>query len=102
MNVAVVEGGSKSIKRYGKLMLRRINWAEAVDEEEEEEEEEDDDENEEKPVNKCMLVWQGGVAKSSFNKFSVYECVTEAAARRVFADADIAHYWDLSVNFSDD
>ncbi|EEF29980.1 conserved hypothetical protein [Ricinus communis] len=97
MNVVVVEGGSKSIKRYGKLMLRRINWAEAVEEEEEE-----DDDIEEKPVNKCVLVWQGSVAKSSFNKFSVHECVTEAAARKVFADAGVAHYWDLSVNFSDD
>ncbi|XP_048236176.1 protein RDM16 isoform X3 [Ricinus communis] len=97
MNVVVVEGGSKSIKRYGKLMLRRINWAEAVEEEEEE-----DDDIEEKPVNKCVLVWQGSVAKLSFNKFSVHECVTEAAARKVFADAGVAHYWDLSVNFSDD
>ncbi|OAY45970.1 protein RDM16 isoform X2 [Manihot esculenta] len=97
INVVVVEGGSKSIKRYGKLMLRRINWAEAV-----EEEEEDGDDNEDKPVNKCMLVWQGSVAKPSFNRFFVHECVTEAAARKVFADAGVGHYWDLAVNFSDD
>ncbi|KAK9273695.1 hypothetical protein L1049_018505 [Liquidambar formosana] len=30
IGVVVVEGGSKSIKMYGKLMLRRINWASAV------------------------------------------------------------------------
>ncbi|XVE69031.1 hypothetical protein DITRI_Ditri09bG0117000 [Diplodiscus trichospermus] len=94
--VVVVEGGSKSTKRYGKLMLRRINWAEAV-----KEEDEDGDEDEDKPPNKCVLVWQGSVAKPSFSKFSVHECITEAAAKKVFADAGVAHYWDLAVNFTE-
>ncbi|GAV77261.1 DUF1115 domain-containing protein/PRP3 domain-containing protein [Cephalotus follicularis] len=96
ISVVVAEGGSKSIKRYGKLMLRRINWAEAADEEDEE------DEDGEKPVNKCALVWQGSVAKPSFHRFSVHECMTEAAAKKVFTDAGVAHYWDLAVNFIDD
>ncbi|XP_057981807.1 protein RDM16 isoform X2 [Malania oleifera] len=95
--VVVVEGGSKSIKRYGKLMLRRINWAAAVENEGEE-----GDDHEEKPVNKCVLVWQGSVAKPSFNRFFVHECRTEAAARKVFSDAGVGHYWDLAVNFTDD
>lgn len=97
MNVVAVEGGSKSIKRYAKVMLRRINWAEAVKEEEEDEEENDD-----KPPNKCMLVWQGSVARPSFNRFLVHECMTEAAGRKFFADAGVAHYWDLAVNFAGD
>ncbi|WCJ19453.1 U4/U6 small nuclear ribonucleoprotein Prp3 [Euphorbia peplus] len=97
INVVVVEGGSKAIKRYGKLMLKRINWAEAV-----EEEEDDEDESEEKPPNKCVLVWQGSVARHSFHRFSVHDCVTDAAARKVFADAGVGHYWDLAINFSDD
>eukprot|EP01018_Ginkgo_biloba_P038063 Gb_36855 [translate_table: standard] len=96
MSVVVVEGGSKSIKRYGKLMLRRINWAAAVVNEE------DEDHNEDHPVNKCELVWQGSVAKPSFDKFVIQQCRTEAAARKFFADAGVAHYWDLAVNFSDD
>ncbi|KAB2598167.1 U4/U6 small nuclear ribonucleoprotein Prp3-like [Pyrus ussuriensis x Pyrus communis] len=97
INVVVVEGGSKSIKRYAKVMLRRINWAEAV-----KEEEEDDDVEDDKPPNKCVLVWQGSVARPSFNRFYVHECMTEAAARKIFADAGVAHYWDLAVNFQDD
>ncbi|MBA0813737.1 hypothetical protein Gohar_027561, partial [Gossypium harknessii] len=60
ISVVVVEGGSKSIKRYGKLMLRRINWAEAVNDNDDDG---DEDEDEEKPPNKCVLVWQGSVAK---------------------------------------
>ncbi|OIT32674.1 PREDICTED: U4/U6 small nuclear ribonucleoprotein Prp3 [Nicotiana attenuata] len=97
ISVVVVEGGKKSIKRYGKLMLRRIDWAAAV-----KKEDEDEDEDEDKPLNKCVLVWQGTVAKSSFHRFFVHECRTEAAARKVFADAGVPHYWDLAVNFKDD
>ncbi|KAH1223219.1 Protein RDM16 [Glycine max] len=97
ISVVVVEGGSKSIKRYGKLMLRRINWSE-VSKDKEENEDSDDD----KPANKCVLVWQGSVAKPSFNRFSVHDCITEAAARKVFADAGVPHYWDQAVNYKED
>jgi len=76
ISVVVVEGGSKSIKRYGKLMLRRTS--------------------------KCVLVWQGSVAKSSFNRFSVHDCITEAAARKVFVDAGVPHYSDHAVNYTED
>lgn len=97
ITVVVVEGGNKPIKRYGKLMLKRINWATAV-----KEDDEDGDESDDKPANKCVLVWQGSVAKPSFNRFTVHECLTEAAARKIFTDAGVAHYWDLAVDFSDD
>ncbi|XP_010558772.1 PREDICTED: U4/U6 small nuclear ribonucleoprotein Prp3 isoform X2 [Tarenaya hassleriana] len=100
MTVVVVEGKTKSIKRYGKLMLRRINWEEAVKEEEDGEDKEEEEEN--KPVNKCVLVWQGSVAKPSFNRFHVHECLTETAAKKVFVDAGVGHYWDLSTNYSED
>ncbi|CAM8886857.1 unnamed protein product [Rhodiola kirilowii] len=93
MSVVVVEGGNKSIKRYGKLMLNRINWAASMGAE---------DENEEKPVNKCVLVWQGSVAKPAFTKFYMHNCLTEAAARKVFNDAGVVHYWELAEKFSDE
>ncbi|MCI41290.1 U4/U6 small nuclear ribonucleoprotein Prp3-like, partial [Trifolium medium] len=57
ISVVVVEGRRKSIKSYGKLMLRRINWSD-VSKEKEENQDSDDD----KPANKCVLVWQGSVA----------------------------------------
>ncbi|XP_048494907.1 protein RDM16 isoform X2 [Beta vulgaris subsp. vulgaris] len=96
-SVVVVEGGSKSIKRYGKLMLRRINWAAKLETEDEEE-----DEDEENPANQCLLVWQGRAAKPSFDRFSIKDCRTEAAARKVFFDAGVGHYWELAANFVDD
>ncbi|OAY78986.1 U4/U6 small nuclear ribonucleoprotein Prp3 [Ananas comosus] len=93
----ISDGGKKPIKRYGKLMLRRIDWAAAVNDEEEGDEVDPD-----KPVNSCVLVWQGSVAKPGFHKFIVHQCRTEAAARKVFADAGVPHYWDLAVNFSEE
>ncbi|RID46309.1 hypothetical protein BRARA_I02981 [Brassica rapa] len=102
MSVVVVEGKSKAIKRYGKLMLRRINWAEAVKKDEKEGEEENDDEEENGGNNKCWLVWQGSVGKPSFHRFLVQECLTESAAKKVFTDAGVAHYWDLAVNYTED
>ncbi|KAK1558177.1 hypothetical protein QYE76_027151 [Lolium multiflorum] len=96
ISVVVVEGGKKSIKRYNKLMLNRIDWAAAVGGEDDVEDEPD------KPVNSCALVWQGSVGKRTFTKFSVHQCRSEAAAKKVFADASVPHYWDLAVNFSED
>ncbi|KAG8380685.1 hypothetical protein BUALT_Bualt06G0041700 [Buddleja alternifolia] len=98
ISVVVVEGGAKSIKRYGKLMLRRIDWTATVKKEEDDENDDDED----KPLNKCVLVWQGSVAKPSFSRFSVQECRTETAARKFFSDHGVAHYWDLAVNFAED
>ncbi|KAJ7527443.1 hypothetical protein O6H91_16G054600 [Diphasiastrum complanatum] len=96
LSVVIVEGGSKSIKRYSKLMLKRINWAAVIKEE--------DQGEEARPhqINKCSLVWQGSVAKTAFNKFLIQQCRTEVAARKFLADAGVAHYWDLAVNFSEE
>nr|XP_029120787.1 protein RDM16 isoform X2 [Elaeis guineensis] len=95
ISVVVVEGGRKPIKRYGKLMLKRINWAAAVSNEEEAE-------DLDALTNSCVLVWQGSVAKPSFHRFLVHQCRSEAAARKVFADAGVPHYWDLAVNYSEE
>ncbi|KAK4487829.1 hypothetical protein RD792_003565 [Penstemon davidsonii] len=100
ISVVVVEGGAKSIKRYGKLMLRRIDWSAAVKKDDENDDENEDEDN--KVVNKCMLVWQGSVAKPGFSRFFVQECRTEAAARKFFSDHGVGHYWDLAVNFNED
>uniref|UniRef100_A0A1D1YS83 U4/U6 small nuclear ribonucleoprotein Prp3 n=1 Tax=Anthurium amnicola TaxID=1678845 RepID=A0A1D1YS83_9ARAE len=94
--VIVVEGCKKSNKRYKKLMLKRIDWAADVG---------DGDERPEAlatTVNRCLLVWEGSVSKPNFNRFLIHQCRTEAAARKVFADAGVEHYWNLAANFSDE
>lgn len=98
MCVVVVEGGAKSIKRYNKLMTRRINWATAVKEETEEGVEDEAPHR----ANKCDLVWQGSVARPSFEKFLIQQFRSAAAGRKYLADADVGHYWDLAVNFREE
>jgi U4/U6 small nuclear ribonucleoprotein PRP3 len=98
MSVVIVEGGTKSNKRYQKLMQHRINWNQAL-----QDKGDDDDMGEERArVNKCSLVWQGSVAKPAFERFAVHKTRTEAAARKYLEDAGVAYYWDLATNFVED
>lgn len=53
MNLVIVEGGPKAIKKFKRLMLHRIKW--------EDEKESDDDQEEDSTSKKavpCVLVWE--------------------------------------------
>uniref|UniRef100_A0A7S1SMC0 Uncharacterized protein n=1 Tax=Tetraselmis chuii TaxID=63592 RepID=A0A7S1SMC0_9CHLO len=89
-SLVVVEGTAKAIKRYSKLMLGRIDWNARP---------EDEDGEEDRPENRCILVWQGEVAEPSFDKFTKEVCSSKPAARKVLAAAGVAHYWDLAQNW---
>ena len=61
-NVVMVEGGGRTIKKYKRLMLRRIKWSEGgnVDKDGKEEESGSDEEGlKESLDHKCHLVWEG-------------------------------------------
>lgn len=53
MNIVVVEGGPKAVKKFKRLMLHRIKWKDEKD---------SDDDNDEEVANKktapCVLVWE--------------------------------------------
>ncbi|KAL7691600.1 putative U4/U6 small nuclear ribonucleoprotein Prp3 [Plasmopara halstedii] len=95
INMVVAEGGKKAIKQYTKLMMRRIDWNGAR---EAEQGSGSEDENVAKANNGCLLVWQGMVARKSFNNFRFQECRTSATARKVMEAKNVAHYWDLVEN----
>ena len=44
-------------------MLRRIHWAESLEEE--------DEQADDRPQNYCHLVWEGSVVKPTFSRFTV-------------------------------
>ncbi|KAM7522896.1 hypothetical protein LguiA_012798 [Lonicera macranthoides] len=94
--VVVVGGERKPIEKYRNLMLKHLKWT-AVKSSQNAEGEEKEEENE---IKKCVLLWEGRVAKPSFNKFTIHQCETEAEARKVFYDAGVTDYWDLAVNYS--
>ncbi|KAF9652310.1 PRP3-domain-containing protein [Thelephora ganbajun] len=120
-NMVYVEGASKFIRNYKRLMIHRIGWTEAARARgaEEVEIENDDDEsgaseraNNSTVVtgedgaqqvvsledNRCDLVWEGQLRERAFTNFKPKTCPTDAAAREVLG-AKIAGYWDQAKNF---
>ena len=82
-HLVMVEGGPTAIKRYKKLMLRRIPWSKT-------EEKGDDDEDLEAVKasrdGQCMLVWEGIVKKKSFERWKVVDIRSEHEAKRILGE----------------
>jgi len=127
--LVVVEGGPKGLKRYKKLMLRRIKWdaeeesnkdkatkpGEGENENKEEttqpdspepaEEEpikmdETTDEPSKKILNRCDIIWEGEVRFAAFNDFQMRPYQTsELLIRKFLTDRGCVHYWDLAKNY---
>jgi hypothetical protein len=53
LNLVIIEGGPKAVKKYKQLMLHRIKWAE-------EKKKKQVDEDGERKINTCVLVWEVG------------------------------------------
>jgi U4/U6 small nuclear ribonucleoprotein PRP3 len=105
--VVIVEGGPKAIRKFTKLMLKRIKWN-AVNDEMEAEDNESSDEDGDKDVsggngnssevvgnNFCHLLWNGVVAKRTFTGFKFQECKSKIAVRKVLEAKNVPHYWDI-------
>jgi U4/U6 small nuclear ribonucleoprotein PRP3 len=91
-SLIVVEGGPKAIRKYKKLMMRRVNWNIKP-----EGQEDDDDEDDPKAgPNNCHIVWEGEVLRPTFRNFRFEAYPNEAAARKWLQDSGVAHYWDMA------
>ncbi|TPX46110.1 hypothetical protein SeLEV6574_g03406 [Synchytrium endobioticum] len=108
--LVVVEGGPKGIKKYKKLLLRRIKWGDngvgpVKDEEDDDEEEEEEDDGEldnisgKKGGNQCVLVWEGEVKQRAFERFVFFKAPTEGRAREILEPKQVMHYWDAAKNW---
>lgn len=93
INVVVVEGGPKQIKKFKRLMLHRVKW-------EEEEAMKDNQEGGEKIPNKCYLVWEGIVKKEAFGEIKFKNSPNESFARELLKNHGVEHYWDLAYSLS--
>lgn len=96
--VVLVEGCQKSVRRYKRLMLKRIKWDDSVEGDEEEAEAHG---GVMKPriVNTCHLVWEGAVKKPYFTDFQSQEILGEHSVQRYFERFNAAHYLDLVKGF---
>lgn len=104
-NLIIVEGSNKSLKMYKRLLLHRIQWSNEeadIPEPEEDSDEEDEDDDDDKPKkisedqqNVCLL-WEGTVRDRNFKQWKVYTTKSETEARKLMADRNSAHYWDMA------
>ena len=92
--VVVVEGVSKAIRRYEKLMTRRIDWASSGAEA--------DDavggaSAEAAKPNACACVWSGTTASPAFEGAFRFETFrSHASARARFERVGLAHFFDAA------
>ncbi|KAF4663162.1 U4/U6-U5 snRNP complex subunit prp3 [Perkinsus chesapeaki] len=127
-NVIIVEGSRKAVRRYDKLMLRRINWNERIgnrrrpgEEEEEdqtaaaaavEEEYSDYDSDTEDVTSRhsdgCVRMWHGVIPKRLFPmersgqpSWKIVQVPGESFARRTLREYHAEHYWDMLARFRD-
>ena len=97
----MVEGGPTAIRRYKKLMLRRIEWStNQSGNNDDSGEEEDVDMMKESACGQCVLVWEGIAKKKSFEKWRVLDIRTEHEARRILSEKGQEHVWNMVVNYS--
>jgi len=92
MTLVIVEGGAKALRKYKKVMLNRINWAENL-------EGENGANGTSQKTNRCDLVWDGVIQKANFKHFVIENCPNDTAARRFLADHNVSHFWDMAKNY---
>ncbi|KAF2259471.1 PRP3-domain-containing protein [Lojkania enalia] len=107
MNLVIVEGGSYSIEKYKKLMLRRIKWTENAPPTEAQQERQAADPQWMKSLdeggklkdlsfNKCTLVFEGEMKQRAFRKWGSKVCETDGEAKEVLSRNKIDSLWALA------
>merc|ERR1712137_1010783 len=102
-NIVVIEGGPRAVKRYRKLMMRRIRWSEDQARDDDDGGDSDDSENVTAPKiqDHCVLIWEGTVKQRSFKNWKVTHARSEAEARKTLADRGAEHYWEMLARHRD-
>jgi len=93
-NLVVVEGGRVAVRKYKRLLLRRIKW---VKKEGSDSEEDSEDESQKKldlvSTERCALIWEGPLMEGFFDKWKVVEIENEHEALRTLNERGCEHYW---------
>lgn len=111
-NLIVVEGTYKSLKGFKNLLLKRIKWNEGN---EENGTEDDGNQADNEGVNRseehstlksrgssnCRLLWEGVVKSRIFKQWKIHTFKAEVEARKLLADRQVEHYWDMLKKYRD-
>ncbi|KAF5984544.1 hypothetical protein FCOIX_2574 [Fusarium coicis] len=109
-NLVIVEGGEWSIKKYKKLMLNRIDWAENSPSRDRDGKqgatrdwllaEKDNGELKDMSMNECKLVFEGEEKARAFRKWGSKVCETDSEARDALARTKMDNFWQLAKGFA--
>ncbi|KAL2117014.1 hypothetical protein VTJ04DRAFT_9182 [Mycothermus thermophilus] len=113
--LVIVEGGEHSINNYKKLMLRRIDWTEAMPSREKDgpppaagssaaaltnhewlRPEDEKGQLKDMSGNKCVLIFEGETKAPVFKKWGSKVCETDAEAREFLAQRKMDNFWTLA------
>jgi U4/U6 small nuclear ribonucleoprotein PRP3 len=106
-NLVIVEGGARSISKYKKLMLNRIDWTENVPSRERGDgkpsaardwllAENERGELKDMSLNECKLVFEGEQKARAFRRWGSRVCETDAEARDALSRAKMDNFWSIA------
>ncbi|TDZ36169.1 U4/U5/U6 small nuclear ribonucleoprotein prp3 [Colletotrichum trifolii] len=105
MSLVIVEGGEHGIRKYKKLMLNRINWAENTPSREGTSQqhgrdwlvaENDKGDLKDMSQNECKLVFEGEEKMRAFRKWGSKVCESDAEAKDALARAKMDNFWAIA------
>ena len=114
----MVEGSRKSVKRFNRLMLHRIDWHEEIEERgnkddakmesnsEVKNEESDDESDDEESVavaggGVCVRIFHGSESTKKFTKWTCSEMRDLPSVQSFLNDRGAAHYWNMLERYRD-
>lgn len=84
--LVIVEGAHLQIKKFTKLLLNRMKWAEASIPK-------DGTPKADLTGNQCRLVWHGEIKKNHFQRWTLKDAETEQDAKDMLARHDVQSFW---------
>ncbi|XP_065884672.1 U4/U6 small nuclear ribonucleoprotein Prp3-like [Dysidea avara] len=100
LNMVIVQGGLKALKKFKRLMLHRIQWNPRKRGEVVESDDSDAGKRSIKKRNTCTLVWEGTAQGKNFHDWKFKSCPSEQMAREFLKKFGAEHYWDLALSES--
>lgn len=109
-SLVVVEGGQRSISKYKKLMLNRIDWTENSPSRDRDgtrssvhdwlQAENQNGDLKDMSLNECKLIWEGSQESRAFRKWSMKVCEADAEAREILSRSKMENFWSLAKGIS--
>ncbi|KAL5469415.1 hypothetical protein EMCRGX_G030668 [Ephydatia muelleri] len=93
VNLVILEGGPKALRKFKRLMLNRIKWNP-----DNKKEDSDSETERQKKRNCCDVVWEGMNQTRCFYDWKMKHCPTESLAREHLKKFGVEHYWDLALS----